>query len=384
MMRFCGAMEEAMSAFDIDPAAVRSRQARLLAAMKQASLELAIVNLPEHVQWLTGPYLWRNILASAALWADGSTLLVAPLKRVVGAIADEILPYEAQSHSTLRNDQRQKCSAVLVEALSKRKIPLRVGVEFSTFDMHTAAALRSNHAAIEFVDLDPTLYRLRRRKDADELALLRHAIEATGAMYRRAREIIRPGVNELDVFNELQSVAVRYQGEMLTGTGNDYAACARGGPPRDRTAAAGELYILDLGPAFRGYFADTCRTISVDGKPTDVQLRAWQRVRDVFPIVEAKAKPGASCRELFVECDRWLNGLGEGKFDHHLGHGIGLYPHEAPHLNPNWDDVFEVGDTFTAEPGLYGEPLHAGLRLENNYLVTKTGVELLSDFPLEY
>jgi Xaa-Pro aminopeptidase len=60
-----------------------------------------------------------------------------------------------------------------------------------------------------------------------------------------------------------------------------------------------------------------------------------------------------------------------------------LFPHEAPHLNPNWDDVFEVGDVFTAEPGLYAPELRAGMRLENDYLVTETGVELLSDFPLE-
>ena len=88
-------------------------------------------------------------------------------------------------------------------------------------------------------------------------------------MYARAREIIRPGINELDVFNELQAVAVREFGEMLTGTGNDYACGVPGGPPRDRAAQDGELYILDLGPAFRGYFADNCRAIAVNGRPTD-------------------------------------------------------------------------------------------------------------------
>jgi Xaa-Pro aminopeptidase len=72
-----------------------------------------------------------------------------------------------------------------------------------------------------------------------------------------------------------------------------------------------------------------------------------------------------------------------GKFVHHLGHGIGLFPHETPHLNPNWDDVFEAGDVFTAEPGLYAAELRAGMRLENDYLVTETGVENLSPFPLE-
>ena len=70
-------------------------------------------------------------------------------------------------------------------------------------------------------------------------------------------------------------------------------------------------------------------------------------------------------------------------FTHHLGHGIGLFPHEAPHLNSSWDDVFEKGDVFTVEPGLYAPQLRGGIRLENNYVVTAAGVELLTPFPLE-
>ena len=49
----------------------------------------------------------------------------------------------------------------------------------------------------------------------------------------------------------------------------------------------------------------------------------------------------------------------------------------------NWDDTFEVGDVIAVEPAVYADDeLRAGIRLENNYLVTETGVELLSDFPL--
>jgi Xaa-Pro dipeptidase len=372
-----------MSVFDINPTAVRGRQKRLLAEIQALDLDLAIVNLPEHVQWLTGPYVWRLVQSSAVLWADGRTAVVAPPKKVAGAVVDEVHEYLAQLHSTLRNDQRQACSAVLVEALQARKPARKVGVEFSTFDMHTAAALSAAWSGVEWVDLDPILYRLRRRKDADEMARLRHAIAATGKMYAHAREIIRPGLNELQMFNELQAVAVGHLGEMLTWTGNDYASGARGGPPRNRQIEDGELYILDLGPAFRGYNADTCRAIAVNGNPTEVQRRAARHVAEVFSIVENNVKPGESCKELFEECNRWLGEFKEARFDHHLGHGIGLFPHEAPHLNPNWDDRFEVGDVFTAEPGLYAEHLRAGIRLENDYLVTETGVELLSDFSLE-
>jgi Xaa-Pro dipeptidase len=70
-------------------------------------------------------------------------------------------------------------------------------------------------------------------------------------------------------------------------------------------------------------------------------------------------------------------------FNHHLGHGVGLAPQEGPHLNPRWDDVFEVGDFFAVEPGLYHEDLRFGVRLEENYLVTADGVEKLTDYPLE-
>lgn len=100
-------------------------------------------------------------------------------------------------------------------------------------------------------------------------------------------------------------------------------------------------------------------------------------------LVERTVRPGVSARALFQAVQGLLDQSPVGVFNHHLGHGIGLFPHEAPHLNPHWDDHFELGDVFTAEPGLYAPELRAGIRLENDYLVTESGVERLSDFPLE-
>ena len=369
-----------MSNLDFNAAAARGRQTRLLAEMQRQQLDLAIVQTIEHVQWLTGARYGWTFSPMAALAADGHLTLVAPRKSLsIPAAAHDIVPYEAQWHSTLRNDQRQASSAELLKVLTGKTRARRIGVEFSCATSHLAALPG------ERIDIEPTMYRLRRRKDPDELTRLRKAIAGTGKMYDVARQVIEPGVTELAVFNRLQAVAVEEFGEMLTGTGNDYACGARGGPPRNgRKAKEGELYILDLGPAFRGYFADTSRAFAVGRRPSDEQLASWRHIQRVFEHVAKTVRPGKSCKELFHECDAILHDAPFGTFNHHLGHGIGLFPHETPHLNPHWDDTFEVGDVFTCEPGLYDEPiLRAGMRLENDYLVTEAGVENLSPFSME-
>lgn len=363
-----------MSQYEIDVASCRSRQGRLVAEMERQGLDLVIVGQKANVQWLSGcHFLWFHE-AIAALSVDGKLTLVAPGDPPEVAAADEVLTYEAQWLSTLRNDQRKASSAVLLKSLA-RKTPKRVGVESSTFGC-------LEKLGGKLIDIEASLYLLRRRKDTDEIALLKKAIAGTEKMYQRAREIIEPGISELEVFSQLQAAAVAEFGEVSTANGNDYQCGTPGGPPRDRKALAGELYILDLGPAFRGYFADNCRTIAVT-TTTDEQQEAWTYVTKVLEHVQRSVKPGKSARQLFQEAQAILAEAPLGIFYHHLGHGFGLFPHEAPHLNPHWDDTFEAGEVFTAEPGLYAPELRGGMRLENNYLVTTEGVELLTDFPLE-
>ncbi len=205
-------------------------------------------------------------------------------------------------------------------------------------------------------------------------------------MHRRAREIIAPGVNELDVFNELQAVAVREYGEMLTGTGNDYASGERGGRTRAIAAiAAGELYILDLGPAFRGYFADNTRVTAVgpSSRPTSSIKRLGAHPARSSTMVEQHRQARARVAvQLFEEAHQWLNqAVSRGSSNITWATASDCSRTKRPHLNPHWDDAFESGEVFAVEPGLYGEGLRAGIRLENNYLVTETGVELLTPFP---
>jgi Xaa-Pro aminopeptidase len=123
--------------------------------------------------------------------------------------------------------------------------------------------------------------------------------------------------------------------------------------------------------------------IAVGGQPTDVQQRAWQAVSAVFKTIEATARAGVGCRKVFETVQRELDQYRVGSFNHHLGHGVGLAPQEGPHLNPRWDDTLEEGNFIAVEPGVYHEELRAGIRLEQNYVVTQDGVQLTTDWPLE-
>lgn len=363
--------------YEADVASCRDRQARLLTELERMGLEMALLTRSESVQWLTGAYVGPLLAPAAAMDSDGRVTLVLPSRKTSQVVAaDEVLGYEEKWHSTLRDEQRAASNEVLLQALPSR--PERVGGEWSQLGPQLLAAF-----AGEIEDIESTLFRLRRQKHPDELRMLQRANDANRAMYAWARENIQPGINELEVYNQLQAVAVRELGEALTYFGQDFRCNARGGLPRDRPVEAGELYILDLGVGFRGYYSDNARTIAVGGAPTDEQQQAWQKLAEVFPMVDSWVKPGASCRQLFQEVQAFLDEAKPWQFNHHLGHGVGLAPHEGPHLNPHWDDNFAVGDFFTVEPGLYHESLRHGIRLEENYVVTATGVEKLTDYPLQ-
>lgn len=362
----------------VDLDACRARQAKLVAWMHAQRIDRIVLSTNQHIQYLFGPRFAWTFAAAAVLDATGKSLVIAPHAEPAVCAADRVDVYKPKMLSTMRNDQAALAAEALAKSLGGRIEAGRLGVEFSAYWQYLSAY----HSA-ELVDIEPTLFQHRRCKSPDELAKIRMAIQGTNVMYDVARRIIRPGISELEVYNHLQTAANTVFGEPMTATGNDYQVNSRGGGPRSNVVAqAGQLYILDLGPAYRGYFADNARTIAVS-KVSSEQQAAWEKIMEVFQMIESIVKPGVRCREVFDRAQAILDQAEVGVFNHHLGHGIGLFPHEGPHLNPNWDDVFEVGDVFTAEPGLYADSLQAGMRIENDYLVTEDGIENLSPFPLE-
>lgn len=364
----------------LDPTHCRNRQRRLLEFMQQHRMDAVVLSSTPHAYYFSGHWPFWQHHAAVILFADGRSALVSANLPKPNPAVDEAHAYEATWFSTQRQEQ-PTLLAGKVQELLRMKQARRVGLDASPI----SAVLERDDDRTDFFFIDYCLFQLRRKKDPDELAIMKKAIECTRAMYERAKEIIEPGVPEITVYNELHAAATRVAGGPLSAyLGNDFACGVPGGAAREgRVAQPGEIYILDLGPAVAGYFSDNCRAFAVDRKLTDAQQKAYEHVIGAFPIVEQMAKPGVKCREIFAAVNQYYRSKLGKEFTHHLGHGVGLQPHEFPHLNPKWDDTLQEGEIFTAEPGLYGPDLAGGLRIENQYLVTATGVENLTPFPTE-
>ncbi|MEZ5398135.1 MAG: M24 family metallopeptidase [Bryobacteraceae bacterium] len=234
----------------------------------------------------------------------------------------------------------------------------------------------------------PEILALRRRKEPDEIGEIRESLRLCAVAYDAAREAIRPGATELDVYLAMHAAISRAHGAVVPFPG-DFACgerCVRGGGlPTTRVLAEGDLYILDLFPAPALYFGDTCRTFAVGGNASARQHAAWEAVMDARRLAESLVRPGVPAREVHAKVKSFLDAqpVSENSFWHHSGHGIGHDGHEAPRIMTPSSDVFEEGDVIALEPGVYSKAIRGGVRLEDNYIVRAEGLERLFEYRLE-
>jgi Xaa-Pro dipeptidase len=147
--------------------------------------------------------------------------------------------------------------------------------------------------------------------------------------------------------------------------------------PTDRQLAPGDLLIIDWGARSGGYISDITRTFAV-GEVDPEFNRIHQVVLEANIAGQSAVRPGATCNAVDQATRQVILDAGYGeRFIHRTGHGIGLEPHEPPNIRSGEMVPLEAGMTFTVEPGIY-LPGRAGVRIEDNVVVTENGVETLT------
>lgn len=261
----------------------------------------------------------------------------------------------------------------------------RVGVDLRYLPAIFLNVLREWYPSAEFVDVSAAMNELRARKDADEIAVIRECIRLDEIAYQTARAAAQPGVTEAELYGLCYAALAKEAGEPFYFLGDFVAGYKRcrgaGGPPTNYRICKGDVIILDLWVCYHGYWADMSRTFVIGRKPTSQEVRVHDLLRKAMETAVKKFQPGVPAKDVYQTVHDVLDADGWAKdWFHHAGHGLGCHPHEAPFFIPKSNQPLQEGMVCTLEPGVYRDGF-GGMRIEDNFLITKNGCERLSKFP---
>lgn len=362
-----------------------ARQGRFRAMLAANDLDAAILSDPHEIQYLSGYLLPPVPALPAALYIETTGDVFLTTAGTDGeAFVDHRDAYDHHMLYTMNPDLGRCLATAVGRQLGAAKQARRIGWQADSLPRHLGESVQQALRPDDWQPIDDQIALLEKRKDADELALLRTAIGCSLAAYAADRTAIAPGATELQVLEAGHAAATLKAGETIL-HGGDYRAAELGGFARDRVINAGELYVIDAWTIYRGYWSDLCRTFAV-AEPTPLQREIFAHIAAIHADLPERLRPGARGTDIWA----WIDGrlrehphLRATGLIHHAGHGVGMRGHEAPDLNRNREGILEPGDVVSVEPGAYSPELNGGIRLENTYRITETGCELLSDHPME-
>jgi Xaa-Pro aminopeptidase len=245
-------------------------------------------------------------------------------------------------------------------------------------------------ASVSLVSTENLVERARLVKDDYEVTTLREAGRRLSSVTREVLTAMRRGQTEREVAMDIDR-AIRRAGFERTAFDTIVAAGANGALPHahpgERKLTEGDLVVLDFGGVYDSYCVDLTRTISV-GRAAPRARAVYDAVRRAHDLAIAAVKPGALPSAIDDAARASLASVGMGEaFGHSTGHGLGIEVHESPRIGRRRPDATEEepvvpGLVFTIEPGAYFAGW-GGVRIEDDVLVTASGVELLTDVSTE-
>lgn len=256
----------------------------------------------------------------------------------------------------------------------------------------------SNHVSYDFyrkfakalkgIRLKPAagiIEKLRIRKDASEIGLIKDAARVLDLGYGTAMEVLLPGAVEREAALEIE-LALRKAGAEGSAFDTIIASGFRGALPHGKAAQKkvkkGELVVVDMGVLKNGYNSDETRTFCI-GRSDALKKKVYRIVKDAQALAIDKIRPGIPASMVDNAARSYIERSGYGKFfGHGTGHGVGLDVHEAPAVGPGSKDILEEGMVITIEPGIY-LPGEFGVRIEDMAVVVREGCEIITKTPKE-
>lgn len=244
---------------------------------------------------------------------------------------------------------------------------------------------------------------LRAVKTPLEIEVLQKAIDITDITFRRVMQLIKPGIMEYEIEAEIYH---SFLSQRATGPG--YGSIIASGDrartlhyvENNRECKDGELILMDFGADYGGYNADLSRTVPVNGKFGRRQKTVYNACLHLHHYAASILKPGISIVDytekigdeatvvfqkigLLKKSDIKNEDPENRAYRKYLYHGI------SHHLGIDVHDLgtrtapVKAGMVFTIEPGIYIEEEQMGIRIENNFWITRNGnKDLMKNIPI--
>jgi len=244
---------------------------------------------------------------------------------------------------------------------------------------------------------------LRSIKSKEEIEVVQKAIDITNNTFRRLLQFIKPGVMEYEIEAEIfhsflsQRSAGPAYGSIIASGDN---ARTLHYVSNNAECKDGELILMDFGAEYGNYCADLTRTVPVNGKFGRRQKTVYNACLHLHNYAKSILKPGISIvdytdkvgeeatqqflkigllRKSAVKNEDKENRAYRKYLYHGISHHLGIDVHD---LGTRTEPI-KAGMLFTIEPGIYIEEEKMGVRIENNFWITKNGnIDLMKNIPI--
>jgi Xaa-Pro dipeptidase len=365
-------------------ATYRDRLAKVRSAMREASLDVLIVCLPDNIYYLSGfdtiGYLWFQALVIG--YEDDPILLTRTTELPGAALTSwvsDVVGYD------IEHEDPVEIVARLVGNIAG--LAATVGVELDAFTLLPSQweRLRRSADKASFVDASMLVVEVRLHKDELELKYQVEAGNMANLALEQALGELRPGITEVAFAGIISS--------RLGELGSEYAAIppmvASGprspiihGMATRREIEANEPVIIELAAVSHRYHAVLMRTASL-GEPPRRVTEAAAVLAEAMDAAVAAAGPGQPAGAPNAACNAILDRAGlAGRRAHRIGYSLGIaYPPtwlEAMMLVDDDPHIIEPSMSFTLEPNLTLLDEGFGLKLGETVVCTADGSRSLA------
>jgi len=363
----------------LGPEVFQRRIGRLQEELKTRKLDLFVSEPSTNFHYFTGYNPGRSErLILLMIPVNGTPALICPSFEV------ERIKRNAAITDVRGWEEHQNPWKLVKTAGREMKPPRRYGavaIEPST-SYQSYLELDDQLGGWKFSNAAPVTERIRIIKSPEEISLIREAIAVTEASIAATVSQLAVGLTERDVATLLsRDMASRgAPGGGLVQFGPS-SALPHGGPSAGQLARE-TVVLIDAGSRVQGYTSDITRTTWFGDAPSDEFKKVYNLVHDAQTAAIENAKPFTTqCQDVDRAARRVITEGGYGQyFTHRLGHGMGMDGHEAPYMVEGNDTRLEPGMVFTDEPGIY-QLNKFGVRIEDDCVMTDSGVEVLSHRP---